>query len=251
MSKLKLLTTFLSNPKQVITMGIQALNRKQSEVSFEKKNLDKYGRAQLPTLDILDLVPGMQGTIHSFAYLNGASMPTIILMLKALAKRMPDCSYMEFGSFRGENIVNVADDAKDCTSITLSPEEMTARGFRPGFLKVDRFFSKNKPNIKYILHDSMTFDFGSLNKKFDLISIDADNRYSFILQDTKTAFSLLKNDNSIIVWHNYATDLENDDIRQDVLAGILDGTPPSTTPTSIMFPIPSALSSSGATSLRA
>jgi len=225
MSKLKLLTTFLANPKQVITLGIQALNRKQSEINYEKKNIEKYGRAQLPTLDILDLVPGMSGTIHSFAYLNGASMPTIILMLKALAKRIPDCSYLEFGSFRGENIVNVADAAKDCTSITLSTEEMTARGFKPGFLKVDRFFSKNKPNVNYILHDSMTFDFGSLNKKFDLISIDADNRYNFILQDTKTAFSLLKNENSIIVWHNYSIELENDAIRQDVLAGILDGTP--------------------------
>ena len=226
MSKLKLLSTFLANPKQVITLGIQALNRKQNEINYAKKNQDKYGRTQLPTLDILDLVPGMSGSIHSFAYLNGASMPTIILMLKSLAKRIPDCSYLEFGSFRGENIVNVADTAKDCTSITLSPEEMTARGFKPGFLDVDRFFSKNDPRVNYILHDSMTFDFGSLHKKFDLISIDADNLYSFILQDTKTAFSLLKNDNSMIVWHNYATDIENDDVRQDVLAGILDGTPP-------------------------
>ena len=226
MSKLELLGTFLSNPKTVITLGIQALNRKQSEINYEKKNLDKYKLTQLPTLDILDLVPDMQGSIHSFAYLNGASMPTIIVMLKSLAKRFTDCSYLEIGSFRGENITNVADAAADCISVTLSPEEMKARGFKPGFLDVDRIFSKNKPNITYYLHDSQTFDFGALNKKFDLISIDADNRYNSILQDTKTAFSLLKNDNSIIVWHNYSTELENDDVRQDVLAGILDGTPP-------------------------
>jgi hypothetical protein len=226
MSKLQLIGTFLANPRSVITLGIQALNKKNNEINYEKKNFDKYKLTQLPTLDILDLVPDMQGSIHSFAYLNGASMATIIVMLKSLAKRFKSCSYLEVGSFRGENITNVADAAADCTSVTLSPQEMTTRGFPPGFLDVDRIFSKDKPNITYHLHDSQTFDFSSLNKKFDLISIDADNSYSSILQDTKTAFSLLKNDDSIVVWHNYSTELENDDVRQDVLAGLLDGTPP-------------------------
>jgi len=226
MKKIKLLTMLLSKPKQVVTLGLAALVKKQNEINYEKRNLEKYSLSQLPTLDIMDLIPDFSGSIHSYTFLNGGSLPTIVLMLKCLAQRFRDCSYLELGSFRGETIANVADVAKECTSVTLSQQEMTAMGFHEGFLKLDRIFSINKPNITYHLHNTLTFDFSSLNKKFDLISIDADNSYSSILQDTQSVFRLLKNENSIIVWHNYSTDVENGGVRQDVLAGILDGTPP-------------------------
>ena len=226
MKKLKLLKILLSHPKEIIVLGLAAITRKQNEINYEKRNLEKYSLSQLPTLDIMDLIPGYGGSIHSYTYLNGGSIPTIVLMLKCLAQRFKDCSYLELGSFRGETIANVADVAKDCTSVTLSQEEMTAMGFHEGFIKLDRIFSLNKPNITYHLHNTLTFDFSSLNKKFDLISIDADNSYSSILHDTQTVFKLLKDEKSIIIWHNYSTDLENGGVRQDVLAGILDGTPP-------------------------
>lgn len=147
-------------------------------------------------------------------------------MLKCLAKRFEGCSYLEIGSFRGENMANMADVAKDCTSITLSPEEMTTMGFDKGFLKVDRMFARDKTNVTYHLHNSLSFDFSTLNKKFDLISIDADNTYESVMKDTQNVFKLLKDGNSIIVWHNYSTDMENGGVRQDFLAGILAGTPP-------------------------
>ena len=44
-----------------------------------------------------------------------------------------------------------------------------------------------------------------------------------VKKDTETAFRLLRDDNSIIVWHDYALDPET--IRWDVMAAILDGTP--------------------------
>ena len=225
MNKLKLLAALLANPKEVITLGLAAVAKKKIEVDYKQLNHNKHNITQLPTIDLLDLIPGFQGTIHSFTYLNGPTMPTMIIMLKSLAQRLPDCSYLELGSFRGENIVNVADVAKECTSVTLSPAEMKAMGFAEGYLTNDRIFSRNNPKITYHLGNTLTFDFSSLNKKFDLISIDADNTYSSILQDTKSAFSVLKNDSSIIVWHNYATDMEEQGIRQDILAGILDGIP--------------------------
>ncbi len=225
MKKLKLLAALLSNPKEVITLGLAAVAKKKNDTDYQKQNRNKHNIVQLPTIDMLDLIPGFHGTIHSFTYLNGATMPTMIIMLKSLAQRLPDCSYLEMGSFRGENLVNVADVAKDCTSVTLSQAEMKAMGFAEGYLTNDRIFSKDKPNITHHLHNTLTFDFSTLHKKFDLISIDADNTYSSIRQDTRSAFSLLKDDNSIIVWHNYATDMEELGIRQDILAGILDGIP--------------------------
>lgn len=226
MKKLKLLKLLLSSPKEVITLGLAALAKKQCEVDYRKKNLGQYGITQLLTVDILDLIPGFSGSIHSFTYLNGVSMPTIILMLKCLAQRVPACSYLELGCFRGECMANVADVSADCTSVTLSRQQMLAKGFNETFIRSDRMFSAGRPNITYYLDDTLTFDFGALHKKFDLVSIDADNTYSSILHDTRTVFGLLKDEQSVVVWHNYATDLENNAIRHDVLAGILDGTPP-------------------------
>ena len=150
-------------------------------------------------------------------------MITDILLLKALARRFDRCSYLEIGSFRGESISNVADVAADCTSVTLSEAEMKAFNLPEGFIKAHGIFSNSKPNITTHLHNSLTFDFSSLNKKFDLIFVDGDHEYKSVVQDTKNVFKLLKNNDSIIVWHDYG--LHPEDVRHEVLAAILEGTP--------------------------
>ena len=63
-----------------------------------------------------------------------------------------------------------------------------------------------------------------MNEKFDLLFIDGDHHYESVKNDTANAFKLLKNENAIIVWHDYGNN--PNDIRWDVFRGILDGTPP-------------------------
>ena len=87
-----------------------------------------------------------------------------------------------------------------------------------------RFFSKDIPNITHLQADSQTFNFSSLQKKFDVIFLDGDHHTESIVKDTQNAFQLLKDDNSIIVWHDYGLGTET--TRFNVLAGILDGCPP-------------------------
>ena len=60
-------------------------------------------------------------------------------------------------------------------------------------------------------------------KEYDVIFVDGDHKYQSVLNDTKIAFKLLKDENSIIVWHDYASNPGA--IRWDVLKGIYDGTP--------------------------
>ena len=74
------------------------------------------------------------------------------------------------------------------------------------------------------------FGFPSVDKQkiiskgpFDLVFIDGDHRYPAVLNDTKKAFDLLKNKNSIIVWHDYAA--SPNELRYEVMLGILDGSP--------------------------
>ncbi len=223
MSKIKVLKEFMSNPKEVITLGYQAIAKKKNEINFEKRVHEKYKMAQLPTIDLLDLVPGLHDTISSYSFLTGTSMVTDILLLKSLAKKFDGCSYLEIGSFRGESIANVADVAKECISVTLSEQEMRELNMPDGFIKAHGIFSKGKSNIISHLHNSLTFDFGSLNKKFDLIFVDGDHAHDSVVKDTQNVFKLLKNDDSIIVWHDYGFDPET--VRHEVMSAILEGTP--------------------------
>ena len=83
-------------------------------------------------------------------------------------------------------------------------------------------FSKGFPNITHLRGDSRTFDFASLKRKFDLIFIDGDHHYDFLLQDTRNVLKYLVHEKSIVVWHDYG--INPDEVRFEVLAAILDGT---------------------------
>ena len=220
---LNVLRSFLVQPKKIITLGYQSMIREQNEINYEKLTLNKHHRTQLPTIDLLDLIPDLHETTNDYSFLNDTSLITDILMLKALARRFEQCSYLEIGSLRGESLAAVADVANNCTSITLSDEEMRAFNFDEGYIKVHGLFSKNKPNITTYRHNSQTFDFDTLNKKYDLIFVDGDHSYEGVLQDTKNVFKLLKDENSIIVWHDYGFNVET--VRHEILCAILDGAP--------------------------
>ncbi len=84
-------------------------------------------------------------------------------------------------------------------------------------------FSKNLEGLTTIEHNSMTFDFSRLGKKFDLIFVDGDHTYEGVLSDTKNVFGLRKGPESVIVWHDYG--LSPDRVRPSVAAAILDGLP--------------------------
>lgn len=177
----------------------------------------------LPQLDILDLLPGLNESIDNYTNLAGTSFPIDMVILKQLAKKFTDCDYFEIGTWRGESISNVATVAKKCVSLSLSNKEMNELGYGEKFTRVQRFFSKDLPNVVHVEANSKTFDFKKLGQKFDLIFVDGDHSYDGVKSDTANVFNLLKNENSIIVWHDYGTSYET--IDWEVLAGVLDGTP--------------------------
>jgi hypothetical protein len=213
----------LANPKEVLTLGYQAMVRKRNTANYQQELMQKYGKAELPDVELLDILPDLHDTVEAYSYLPDTSLVTDILLLKGLAKKYKDCVYLEIGSFRGESIAAVADVAKECTSVTLGEEEMISFGMKPAYIKCHGAFSKDKSNITTVYHNSQTFDFASLSKKFDLIFVDGDHEYLGVLNDTQKVYDLLRDDNSMIVWHDYGNDVQA--VRHEVLAGILDGTP--------------------------
>lgn len=177
----------------------------------------------LPTVDLLSLFPDFAETIDPYTFLEGTSMLTDLALLKSIAKTHNRCAYLEIGTWRGESVANVASVADDCTSISLSDNEMRKLGFSEDFISNSGFFSKDFSNVDHIGHDSRSFDFSKLGKQFDLIFIDGDHSYETVKKDTMNAFKLLKDEKSAIVWHDYGIGTEA--VRWSVLAGLLDGCP--------------------------
>jgi len=201
------------------------LNKVIDDADVNKK--DVIVRYNLPkglkTISITDLIPDINITVEPFSALDGGSTPIDLAVLKGLAKQFHNCNYFEIGTWRGESVANVASVAKECITLNLPDEELLRLDLDKNYVASHRFFSKKLNNVTHLQANSQSFDYSKYYKKFHLIFIDGDHHYESVKTDTANAFKLLKDENSIIVWHDYGN--TPNDIRWDVLRGILDGTP--------------------------
>jgi predicted O-methyltransferase YrrM len=183
----------------------------------------KYGLPEgLPTADISEFIDESE-EILPYSFLEGSSLPTDFALLRSICRKNHAEDYLEIGTWRGESVANIAPFVKNCFSLNLPDEMMRLMGMDEDYIGMHRYFSKDIPNITHLQADSQTFIFASLNKKFDVIFLDGDHHTESIAKDTQNAFRLLKDDNSVIVWHDYGLGTET--TRFNVLAGILDGCP--------------------------
>ncbi len=218
-ASLKTIKTLLIHPASIfLVIGDQTPYRK-----YLKK---KYDVEHLKTVDINTFLTERKGEIESYTFLDGSSLITDLVLLRSIAHSLPNCEYLEIGTWRGESIINVAKEAKHCTSINLSPEDIVKFGFEKEYADLHSCLIKNATNITQVYANSLSFDFQSLNKKFDLIFVDGDHSYETVKSDSAKVFELLRNDDSMIVWHDYGFNPETP--RHSVIAGILDGMPAET-----------------------
>lgn len=199
-------------------------------LSFGESGLKSYVSRKyrlgegLPTLDLLTLFPNFSERVVPYAYLEGGSTAIDLALLKALARRYEACRYFEIGAWRGESVANVASVANDCISLSLSDNEMRELGWSDLYLATARWFSGTLENVVHIGHDSKTFDYRPYLETCDLVFIDGDHSYEGVRSDTENAFRLLRDDRSVIVWHDYMRTAETD-IVWGMFAGLLDGAP--------------------------
>jgi predicted O-methyltransferase YrrM len=213
---LKAIGLILKKP-YLLNLLIDSEEEKQSYVA-RKYDLPKG----LPTVDISEFIDETE-EIYPYSYLEGSSLPTDFALLRSICRKNHAEDYLEIGTWRGESAANVTPYVKNCISVNLPDETMRRMGMDEDYINIHRFFSKDISNITHLQADSQTFDFSSLNKKFDVIFLDGDHHTESIAKDTQNAFRLLKDDNSVIVWHDYGLGTET--TRFNVLAGILDGCP--------------------------
>ena len=195
-----------------------------SEEGFRNEVVRKYALGNgLPLLQLGELFPDFSETVAPYAYLSGATMPIDIALLKAVARRQGVKSYFEIGTWRGESVANVASVVPHCVTLNLSREDVIALTGDERYAEAHASFSKNLPNVTHLQGNSQTFDFSPFRGQFDMVFIDGDHHYEAVLKDTRNAFDLLRDEQSVIVWHDYGYDPET--IRWSVLQAIWEGTP--------------------------
>jgi predicted O-methyltransferase YrrM len=177
----------------------------------------------LPEADLRSFVKQAETEINPFCFMEGGSLPTDLLLLKSLAASKENATYFEIGTWRGESVANVAAVAKECYTLNLSDEDLRKLGLNEKYIGLQKHLSKNLPNVNHIAANSQTYDYKSLNKKFDVIFIDGDHRYEAVKKDSENCFLHLRHDQTVIVWHDYK--YAPDEVRWEVLLGILDGIP--------------------------
>jgi len=190
---------------------------------FQEILIKKRMQIKLPTIEYMDIVGDSNIKIESYTFLEGNSMLTDIGLIKSIVKKFPKCVYLEIGCWRGETLINIAKVAKKCYSLSFSEEEMKIFGWSKEIISQNHLFTRNLENLTIIGHNSLTYDFSKLEEKFDVIFIDAEHSYEAVLSDTKNALKKLRDEKSIIIWHDYG--LTPEKVNNEVLAAILDGIP--------------------------
>ncbi|HEY0262507.1 MAG TPA: class I SAM-dependent methyltransferase [Chitinophagales bacterium] len=191
---------------------------------WKKKVIGTYNLPNgLPQVQLNELFSNFSEELNSFSFLGGGSLPTDIALLKSLCRIKENCSYFEIGTWRGESVRNVADVAKECYTLNLSKQQMLALGLSEAYANAHAYFSKGLSNVTHLEGDSKTFDYAGLNKKFDVVFIDGSHHFDYVKSDTQKVFQHLLQENSMVVWHDYAYSPE--DVRFEVFNAILDGVP--------------------------
>ncbi len=186
---------------------------------WQKYVAKHYGIVSLPVVDINTLIPGFNEELNTFAFLEGGSLPTDLCLIRSMCKAVPNGTYFEIGTCRGESVANVVDVCSECYTMDLDPKLITDKieGDLVGY------FSKANSKIKQLYANSLTFDYAGLNRKFDVVFIDGDHHYESVKSDSANVFKHLVKDNSVVIWHDYGYDPVTP--RHEVMAAILDGVP--------------------------
>ena len=98
----------------------------------------------LEEIRFADLAKGEEITVKPFAFLEGGSLPTDMMLLAGLAEGIDGCRYFEIGTWRGESISIVAEKAKSCHTLCLTDQQMRDMGMHEKTIASHRMFSKER-----------------------------------------------------------------------------------------------------------
>jgi predicted O-methyltransferase YrrM len=223
--KIKKIKTLLHNKTKLRSALGQILYDEKSD-----ELLKKYGTKALPVIkfsELFSLYPDFDSNtpIHITSDFAGGSSPlndyyVLCILLRALKAK----SYFEIGTWVGLSAKNIANNTCPDTAIyTLDiPYDHVDLKVYNIPEQIFGYHSRNIPNVHHLKGDSKLFDYTSYLNKIDMVFVDGNHSIEYVANDTRKALGLLRNESSVIVWHDY---LDSGGINRDVICGILEGTP--------------------------
>jgi hypothetical protein len=192
--------------------------------------LEKYGFKSLPEVSYSELAKvfpvqdtGGQVTITS-DLMNGSSPINDYYFLCQMARALNVKKYFEIGTWVGLSAFNMAKNSgKEVEIFSLDiPFDHPEIKIFDIPTEIFGHFSKDCQNVTHLKADSLSFDFTPFEKQFELIFVDGNHSFEYVKSDSKNALSLLKDDSSVIAWHDY---ILGGELNVNVLCGILEGIP--------------------------
>jgi predicted O-methyltransferase YrrM len=155
---------------------------------------------------------------------GGISSPNDYYFLCFLAKALNIKKYFEIGTWLGLSAYNMSLNTGQNTEIyTLDiPSNHPDLKLYNIPEEIFGFYSKGNSKIHHLKSDSKTFDKSKYKNQFELVFIDGNHSFDYVMNDTKVALELIKDDNSVIAWHDY---ILSGELNKSVLAGILEAIP--------------------------
>lgn len=190
--------------------------------------LTAYGISKLPEISLNELFGFLNddgGELRITSdFSNGISPVNDYYFLCRIAKALNTKKYFEIGTWVGLSARNISETLGDDSSIYSLDIPFDHPEIRIFNIPTENFgyYSRGRSNVNFLKSDSKVFDFSPFEKSIDLIFIDGNHAADYVESDTENALLMLKNDNSIIAWHDY---MILGDVNNEVLCGILQGIP--------------------------
>jgi predicted O-methyltransferase YrrM len=153
--------------------------------------------------------------LTKLSYYKGCVRFDELLYLAAIVKHVKPRTIFEFGTCRGRTTVNMAANADNVETIYTINMAQDARIDHAEWHEQDYLLyhdSKNeigayyrsspyKSKIVQILGDTLCTDLSCYND-IDIIFVDANKSYKYVLSDSEKAYSMLS-EKGMIIWHDY------------------------------------------------
>lgn len=150
---------------------------------------------------------------------NGNILPLELIFINQLIKFFNPENIFEIGTFDGRTTLNMAANSLEGSKIfTLDLPGDKINNTKLPIAEGDvahidkdvsgkRFLKSNYSNkIKQLYGDSATFNFSPYLNKIDFVFVDGSHSSEYVLNDSEIAMKLLKNNQGIILWHDYGMD---------------------------------------------
>jgi predicted O-methyltransferase YrrM len=153
--------------------------------------------------------------ITAYESVNGNISLFELLAIASLVKQYQPKQLFEIGTFDGRTTLNMllnTDMDAQVYTLDLPVDHISNTAYALAKHEVI-FADKKESGIRFKHHtrahhitqlygDSATFDYTPYMGKMDMVFIDGSHAYDYVQSDTVNAFSLLKKEGGILIWHD-------------------------------------------------